>query len=217
MGMQKIPQAVAMVLLTGALVASGASQSTKQDAAATGQDAAPTGEPRAGASAGGSMHVVAYTQIKSLLEEFLSRVDDPAMHERFWADDLIYVGANGAVKTKQEIVSAVRAEAMKVKPATATFGSAEGKGKSTVSSASDSAGDTPETYGAEDVQVRQYGDVAVLNFRLVRHVGKETSYYRNSGTFVKNNGQWQAVSWQATKIEKPEAASTSEKKPVRKE
>jgi hypothetical protein len=27
-----------------------------------------------------------------------------------------------------------------------------------------------------------------------------TVYYRNTGTFLKRNGKWQAVAWQATKV-----------------
>jgi hypothetical protein len=28
---------------------------------------------------------------------------------------------------------------------------------------------------------------------------RETACFRNTGTFLKRNGQWQAVAWQATK------------------
>jgi hypothetical protein len=42
-------------------------------------------------------------------------------------------------------------------------------------------------------------DVAVLNFRLVQHLGSKRNYFRNSGTFVKRNRRWQVVSWQATR------------------
>jgi hypothetical protein len=44
----------------------------------------------------------------------------------------------------------------------------------------------------------------VVNFRLVLHNiegGKPvTVYYRNTGTFLKRNGKWQAVAWQATMV-----------------
>jgi hypothetical protein len=46
--------------------------------------------------------------------------------------------------------------------------------------------------------------MAVVNFRLIAHNtenGKPTTvYYRNTGTFLKRNGKWQAVAWQATKV-----------------
>jgi len=28
----------------------------------------------------------------------------------------------------------------------------------------------------------------------------ETVYFRNTGTFLKRNGKWQAVAWQATRV-----------------
>jgi hypothetical protein len=118
-------------------------------------------------------------EIPPLLNEFLSKAGDPVMHERFWADDLIYVGNAGGKKSKQEILESVRADAKEPQPA----------GK--------------ETYSAEDVSVRQYGDAAALNFKLVRHAGATTEEYRNSGFFVHRNGKWQAVSWQATKVAPP--------------
>src|SRR5882757_9671218 len=48
-------------------------------------------------------------EISSLLNEFLSKVDDPAMHDRFWADELVYVSAAGVVKTKAGILESMRA------------------------------------------------------------------------------------------------------------
>jgi hypothetical protein len=52
--------------------------------------------------------------------------------------------------------------------------------------------------------VHPYGDTAVVNFRLVMHnvnqSKTETTYYRNTGTFLKREGRWQAVAWQATRV-----------------
>ena len=122
-------------------------------------------------------------EIASLLNEFLARVDDPAMHERFWAEDLVYVSAAGVVRSKAEIVKSMRAGD--------TPGVREKKP------------DEPKTtFSAEEVKVRPLGaEVAVLNFRLVQHAGEKTNYFRNSGTFAKRNGHWQVVSWQATREE----------------
>src|SRR3954453_6920483 len=99
--MQKIPQAVAMVLLMSALACPMCSGQAK----ATGK-----GGTNAGATAtrGG-------TAVESLLHEFLSKVDSPEMHSRFWADDLVYVGAGGKVRTKAEIVNSVTEEAERSK------------------------------------------------------------------------------------------------------
>ena len=124
------------------------------------------------------------SNIASLLKEFLGKVDDPAMHERFWADDLVYVSAAGVVKTKAGILESMRAGD--------TPGTRERKP------------DEPKaTFGAEEVKVRTLAaDVAVLNFRLVQHVGDKANHFRNTGTFVRRNGRWQAVRWQATREEK---------------
>ncbi|MBX3738268.1 MAG: nuclear transport factor 2 family protein [Candidatus Didemnitutus sp.] len=116
-------------------------------------------------------------EIAALLQEFLSRVDDPAMHARFWADDLIYTSGKGEVKTKAEIVAGVAAAAKASTPA------------------------TPRTsYGAEDIRVRPYGEFAALNFRLLVKNPDGTQWYsRNSGAFLWRHGQWQVVTWQATR------------------
>ncbi len=115
--------------------------------------------------------------VTGLLREFLSRVDDPAMHARFWADDLIYTSGRGEVKSKAEIVHGVAAVA-KGQPA-----------------------DAPRTtYAAEEIRVRPYGNFAALNFRLLINNPDGTRWYsRNSGTFIWRSGQWQVVTWQATR------------------
>jgi hypothetical protein len=121
--------------------------------------------------------------IAALLDSFLAKVDDPAMHDRFWADDLVYVSAAGVVKTKAGILESMRA------------GETPGT--------RDRKPDEPKaTFSAEEVKVRALSaDVAVLNFRLVQHAGDKTNHFRNSGMFVRRKGRWQAVSWQATREE----------------
>lgn len=126
-------------------------------------------------------------QLKAMLSDFLAGAakNDPAAHDRFWADDLVYTGASGKVKTKAEIMQSVREEAAKPPD----------------------PNQPKVSYGAEDIVVHDFGNFAVVNFRLVAHSddhGKQdTSYYRNTGTFAKRNGQWKVVAWQATKIEQP--------------
>ena len=133
-------------------------------------------------------------QLQQMLRDFLSGVNDPAAHDRFWADDLIYTGASGKVRTKAEIMKSVREEAAKPPDPNAPKAS----------------------YGAEDVVVHDFGDFAVVNFRLVAktddHGKVTTDYYRNTGTFAKRNGQWKVVGWQATKIQ-PEEKPSTEKQP----
>src|SRR5438132_10770197 len=115
-------------------------------------------------------------EISSLLNAFLAKVDDPAVHERFWADDLIYVSAAGAVRSKAEILKSMRVGD--------TPGVRDTK-----------PGEPKTTFSAEEVKVRPLAaDVALLNFRLVHHAGDRTNYFRNNGTFVKRDagGRWSA-------------------------
>ncbi len=46
--------------------------------------------------------------------------------------------------------------------------------------------------------------MAVVAFRLVGEMetaeGVVTDHYLNSGTFVKRDGEWKVVNWQATKV-----------------
>lgn len=133
-------------------------------------------------------------EIASLLNEFLAKVDSPAMHERFWADDLVYVSAAGVMRGKAETMKSMRAGD--------TPGVRDKK-----------PGEAKTTFSAEEVKVRPLAaDVAVLNFRLVQHAGNKTNYFRNSGTFVKRDGRWQAVSWQATRNGSEEAGSDAKAK-----
>ncbi len=117
--------------------------------------------------------------IRALLLEFLARNDEPAEHDRFWADDLVYTGSSGRVATKPEIMKSV---------------------------SSPSSGPR-DTYAAEDILVRLYGTTAALTFRLVRHTPEgKTELYRNSGTLLLRNGSWQVVTWQATRVASAESA-----------
>lgn len=119
-------------------------------------------------------------ELTRLLNEFLAGAsrDDIKAHERFWADDLVYTRSAGVRTNKQEILDSVRA-------------------------GPESPGEPPVTYSAEDVQIRQYGDTAIVAFRLVGKTGGDspsTQYFLNTGTFLKRNREWRAVAWQATKV-----------------
>ena len=120
--------------------------------------------------------------VVALLRDFLAHVSDPAMHERFWADDVVYTGSNGKFRAKPEIVKNVREGGLKA------------------------PGDPEPVFTAEDITVHVFGDTAVVAFRLVHQSGDTTEDYRNTGTFLRRKGQWQVVAWQATKVpeEKPE-------------
>lgn len=121
-------------------------------------------------------------ELTALLKEFLAGAsrNDLAIHERFWADDLIYTASAGRRIGKADILREVRAE-----------------------SASPPVGE-PTIYSAEDIRIQQYGSTAIVAFRLVgttkRGDKTEVANYLNTGTFLKRDGRWQAVSWQATKM-----------------
>ena len=121
-------------------------------------------------------------ELTKLLQDFLAGAsrNDPAAHERFWADDLIYTRAAGKRTTKADILRDVRAEAATPKSNETT------------------------TYTAQDIHIQQYGTTAIVAFRLVgtteRQGKTEIANYLNTGTFLKRDGKWQAVAWQATKM-----------------
>lgn len=122
----------------------------------------------------------AQAEIAALLTEFLLKNSDPAQHDRFWADDLVYTSSAAKVQGKADILKSMRETAAKESP------------------------EPRPAYGAEDIVVRAYGSMAALNFRLVaKNPDGTATYYRNSGTFLHRHGRWQAVTWQATR--EPEA------------
>ncbi len=121
-----------------------------------------------------------HEQLQATVRDFLigAGKNDVAAHEKFWADDLIYTGSSGVVRTKSEIIKSVTEAAAKPDP-----------------------NEPKTTYDAEDMTIHEYGNFAVVNFRLVAHGEKETRYFRNTGTFHRVDNQWKVIAWQATKIE----------------
>jgi ketosteroid isomerase-like protein len=121
-------------------------------------------------------------ELTKLLEDFLAGAsrNDASVHERFWAEDLIYTASAGRRTGKADILRDVR------------------------STPSPEPGDAKTTYTAADVRIQQYGDTAIVAFRLVgtteRDGKTEVANYLNTGTFLKRNGRWQAVAWQATRM-----------------
>lgn len=113
-------------------------------------------------------------QVEQLVRDFLANVpkNDPKVFQEFFADDVIYTRSAGVTVTKADILKNIDVRA---------------------------TNEPGATYEAEDVTVHPYGNMAVINFRLVQHNDGRTNYFRNTGTFLKRNGKWQAVAWQATK------------------
>ena len=126
-------------------------------------------------------------ELSRLLKDFLAGAsrNDAAMHDRFWAEDLIYTGSAGRRIGKADIIRGLRQAA----PPT--------------------SGEPMPTYSAEDIRIQQYGDTAIVAFRLIGTTVREgqprVATYLNSGTFLKRNGIWQVVSWQSTRMPRSEA------------
>jgi ketosteroid isomerase-like protein len=131
-------------------------------------------------------------ELTKLLNEFLAGAsrNDPAVHDRFWAEDVIYTGSAGRRRGKADILRDVRA-APAPKP-----------------------GDPTTIFSAADIRIQQYGNAAIVAFRLVGTTTKNTTTdvmnYLNSGTFVKRNGKWQVVNWQSTRMPRDEEGARKE-------
>lgn len=133
--------------------------------------------------------------LESLLTRFLGgAASDLDVHQRFWADDLIYTSSAGQRFGKEKIIDGMRN--------------------------AQSAGSSDEKhpgvrYRAENTDIRIFGDTAVVAFQLVAEASAAaekgsqvtTNRYFNTGTFIKRKGEWRAVAWQATRI--PEEKSDS--------
>jgi ketosteroid isomerase-like protein len=119
--------------------------------------------------------------LRNLLDEFLDGAsqNDADMHDRFWAEDLIYTSSNGERVTKQTIMDGLIDDSQNMNQ------------------------QTPQ-YHAEETQIQLLDDIAVLAFKLVAVTlgsgGEERLEFYNTGTFQKRDGQWKAVAWQATRI-----------------
>lgn len=126
-------------------------------------------------------------ELRALLQDFLAGAsrNDAAMHDHFWADDLIYTGSAGRRRNKSEVMHDVRS-APAPKP-----------------------GDPTTTYTAEEIRIQLYGDAAIVAFRLVGTTIKDgmtqVANFLNSGTFIKRKDKWQVVNWQATRLPLSEA------------
>src|SRR5690242_943693 len=83
-------------------------------------------------------------QITQLVRNFLANVpkNDPKVFQEFFADDVIYTRAVGVTVTKADILKNIDVRA---------------------------ASDPQATYEADDFMVHPYGEMAVVNFRLIMH------------------------------------------------
>jgi len=113
------------------------------------------------------------------VEGFLygASINDHKVHDNFWAEELTYTSSTGSRFGKEHLMSGVE------------------------SSKTKDPEDVEVWYGAEDIEVKQFGDTVVFNFTLTaEEEGKVTKYYYNTGVLIERNGRWQAVNWNATEV-----------------
>ncbi len=122
--------------------------------------------------------------LTEMLHSFLATSSEEQAHARFWAEDLVYTSSAGLRFGKADIMSGFED-----------------------SDADDEAADdeSPVAYTGEDVDIRIYGDMAIVAFKLVgsptdKSGDADVLYYFNTGTFLKRDGDWSVIAWQATKI-----------------
>jgi hypothetical protein len=120
-------------------------------------------------------------ELTQMLHEFLDGAsrNDHEIHDRFWAEDLIYTSSAGLRFGKDTIMSGFSDE--NAEPGTA-----------------------PSTiYTAEDIQIQVYDQMAIVAFKMrgetKTETGSEVQYYLNSGTFIKRDNRWRVVNWHATR------------------
>ena len=91
--------------------------------------------------------------------------------EEILADDLIYTHTTARLDTKKSFIAAVSS-------GTSNYKSVE----------------------REDVNVRQYGDTAVVTGHAKFHVGDNKFEARFIDVYAKRDGTWQMVAWQSTRL-----------------
>ena len=100
---------------------------------------------------------------------------DVAALEGILSDDLTYTHATGVFETKAEFLGKIKSGQLKY-----------------------------ESFGPEDFRVRVYGPAAVITgiARVKVQVGGQPLSFRLRFTdvYVKRDGRWQMVAWQATRL-----------------
>jgi len=131
----------------------------------------------------GSVSASDTEDLTAMLQDFLAAAHKEAAHASFWAEDLVYTSFDGSRIDKATIM--------------AGFDGAE-------------SSDEPPAmvYSGEEIDIRIYGDTAIVAFKLVgkptnESAGTDVLYFFNTGTLLKRDGVWQVIAWQATKIPPP--------------
>lgn len=120
--------------------------------------------------------------LETLLHEFLQGAseNDVNAHLRFWSDDLIYTSAAAERIRKEDIIRSYE-------------------------NGSDQTDSPLPQYFGDEIEIQLYGNAAVVAFRLNAEIHLDTGnvellQFYNTGTFVKEDGEWRAVAWHVTEI-----------------
>jgi ketosteroid isomerase-like protein len=143
--------------------------------------------PRDGLAAQDDPAGAAEREVRELERRFSDAVvrSDRAFFERVLADDFTHTSHSGAFKTKSEWMAESKFDDPQADPG---------------------AGPTRyESLDVDDLQVRIYGDTAVVTGRTTpkgRNAKGEpiTGHYRYLRVWAKREGQWRAVAFQGTRI-----------------
>lgn len=117
-------------------------------------------------------------EVVMAVDRFLhgASVGDTAIHDAFWAEELIYTSSNGTRFGKAELMSGMEGSTPTPEDEVAVW------------------------YRADDLDIQYEGPLALISFTLVAaNVADESeAYFLNSGVLKIIDGRWQAIRWHAT-------------------
>jgi ketosteroid isomerase-like protein len=142
-----------------------------------GATAWPVGQSKAEKADGPSGETEEIQELHNKLIQAQLNSDIAAL-DRIWADDHIFTNPLGVVQTKAQRLAEIQSGNRKL-----------------------------ELFSGTDVQVRAYGDTAVVTSRAMlkgQRQGQDISgQFRGIDVYVKTQGSWQVVAAQATRIAQP--------------
>lgn len=116
-------------------------------------------------------------ELKETIDTFLygASINDPQAHAQFWADGLTYTSSRGTRYDKAKLMEGLQGIEANDPEQVNTW------------------------YGAENIEIKELGEAVIVNFTLTSATdGKVTDRFYNTGVFVKRDGHWQAINWNAT-------------------
>lgn len=119
------------------------------------------------------------TELTETIETFLygASINDPQAHAEFWADGLTYTSSRGTRYGKEALMQGLQGVEASDPEQVNTW------------------------YGAENIEIKPLTDAVIVNFTLTSATdGTVTDRFYNTGVFVKRDGRWQALNWNATAV-----------------